>query len=188
MTANIAQNAEIQPETPGHMPTSPEALMARLDGMGISYTLYHHAPIFTSAEGQMLKDQIPGMHIKNLFLRDKKERMSLVVIPYDLGLDMKLLAPAIGLDRISFGSPDRLWQYLGVRPGSVCPFAAVNDTENQVEVVIHKAAAESPLISVHPLLNSMSLAISGPDVVRFLEATGHTPRILDLNPYARAAA
>lgn len=167
--------------------TSPEALLARLDAQNIPYTLYHHEAVFTSAQAASVKNAVPGMQIKNLFIRDKKERMALVVVPHDINLDLKTLAPAIGMDRISFGSPERLWTHLGVRPGSVCPFAAMNDTEGRVEVIMHAQAASAPVISVHPMLNTMSLAIAGPDVVRFLASVNHPPRTLDLNAFCRAA-
>lgn len=169
------------------LPTPPEALLGRLDAMGIPYDLHHHPAVFTAAEAAFLKQTIPAMHIKNLFIRDKKDRMCLVVLPDEINLDLKALAPAIGLDRISFGSPERLWTYLGVRPGSVCPFAAMNDTSGAVQVVMHAAAATAPAISVHPMLNTMSLAIAGPDVVRFLDSVGHSPRLLDLDAFCRAA-
>ncbi|MCB1538478.1 MAG: prolyl-tRNA synthetase associated domain-containing protein [Rhodospirillales bacterium] len=184
MTDETAQDAE----TDALLPTPPQALMARLDAMGIPYVLHRHKPVFTCEESAFLKDVIPGLHVKNLFLRDKKGRMCLVVVPDELALDLKILAPVLGFDRFSFGSPERLWTHLGVRPGSVCPFAAINDTDGAVEVVLHRPVAEAPVISAHPMHNTMSLALSGPDVVRFLAAVNHPPRILDLAPYARAAA
>ncbi|MBU6235839.1 MAG: prolyl-tRNA synthetase associated domain-containing protein, partial [Alphaproteobacteria bacterium] len=144
---------------------------------------------FTCEESAILKGHIPGIHVKNLFLKDKKDRMALVVVPDEISLDLKALAPVIGLDRISFGSPDRLWKYLGVRPGSVCPFAAMNDKEGAVQVIMHAPVASAPIMSAHPMLNTMSLELAGPDVVRFLESVGHPPKIIDLsNLAARTAA
>lgn len=170
------------------LPTPPEALMAKLEAMGIPYILHNHKPVFTCEESEFLKAVIPGIHVKNLFLKDKKDRMALVVVPHEINLDLKAVAPAIGLDRISFGSPDRLWKYLGVRPGSVNPFCAMNDAEGQVQVVLHDAVANAEKFSAHPMLNTMSLELSGPDIVRFLENVGHPPKILDLSAYTRAEA
>lgn len=154
--------------------------MDALKGLGIPFVLHHHKPVFTVEEAQFLRTAIPGVHCRNLFLKDKKDRMALVTLPDEVTVDLKTIAPLIGLDRISFGSPDRLWKYLGVRPGSVCPFSAMNDTEGKVSVFMDKIAAESPIISVHPMINTMSLEIAGPDVVRFLDSVGHPPKILDL--------
>jgi Ala-tRNA(Pro) deacylase len=170
------------------LPTPPEALFARLSSLGIAYQLYHHEAVFTAKEAAHLKETIPAIHIKNLFLKDKKDHMALVVLPDEINLDLKTLAPAIGLDRISFGSPDRLWKYLGVRPGSVCPFAVINDTGNEVRVIVHEAAAKAGAISVHPMLNTMSVTISGPDLLRFLDSIGHPPTLLNLEAFAKAAA
>lgn len=168
--------------------TTPEDLMDRLTALGIAFKLHHHKPVFTVEEAHYLRTEIPGVHCRNLFLKDKKDRMALVTLPDETSVDLKTLAPLINLDRISFGSPDRLWKYLGVRPGSVCPFAAMNDTENKVSVFIDKIAAEADIISVHPMVNTMSLSISGPDVVRFLDSVGHKPKILDLKAFSSEAA
>jgi len=164
---------------------SPDALMARLDDMGIAYTLHHHKAVFTADEAAFLQDEIPGCHIKNLFVRDRKEVMALIVLPDEISLDLNAVAPAIGLGRVSFGSPERLWARLGVRPGSVNPFCAMNDTDGVVKVVLHKGVAEADIVVAHPMINTMSLAIGARDLLRFLEAVGHTPQIIDLAQYAR---
>ncbi len=170
------------------LPTSPEALMDRLSGMGIAFTLHNHKAVFTCEESDFLKDVIPGVHVKNLFLKDKKDRMALVVVPHEINVDLKALAPAIGLDRISFGSPERLWTHLGVRPGSVCPFAALNDTAGLVQVIVHKSVAEAAILSAHPMLNTMSVELSGADLIKFLESVNHPPKIIDLSAFVRAIA
>ncbi|HEY8963524.1 MAG TPA: prolyl-tRNA synthetase associated domain-containing protein [Alphaproteobacteria bacterium] len=167
---------------------SPDALLAHLTDLGIVYERHHHDPIFTAAEGGHLKALIPGIHVKNLFVRDKKERMALIVVPDEISLDLKTLAPAIGLDRLSFGSPERLWANLGVRPGSVCPYAAMNDQKGLVKVVVHQAIAEGPRIVAHPMINTQSIVVSSADLLRFLQNCGHTPQIIDLNAYARCDA
>ena len=174
---------EIQP-----FATSPEALMERLSAMGIAYTLHHHKPVFTADEAAFLVDEISGCHVKNLFVRDKKERMALIVVPDELSLDLKALAPAIGLDRLSFGSPERLWDNLGVRPGSVCPYAVLNDTKCAVKLVLHKGVADADIVVAHPMINTMSIAVKSADMLRFLESTGHIPQIIDLKQYARSIA
>lgn len=162
--------------------------MAHLDGMNIPYDLHHHRPVFTADEAAFLRDEIPGLHVKNLFVRDKKERMCLIVVPDELSLDLKSLAPALGLDRLSFGSPERLWANLGVRPGSVCPYAVMNDRAGAVKLVLHNAIAEAPRVVAHPMINTMSIAVSSGDLLRFVQSTGHDPMIVDLNQYSRGVA
>lgn len=166
------------------LPTTPDALMASLSAMEIPFVLHHHAPIFTVADGTGLKAGIGGVHIKNLFVRDKSDRMALIVLPGEITLDLKAVAPAIGLGRLSFGSPERLWRYLGVTPGSVCPFAAVNDTQGLVKVVLHDAVATAAMLTAHPMINTMSVSLSGKDLVSYLVAAQHHPQILDLSAYA----
>ncbi len=162
------------------LPTSPDALMRKLDDLGISYQKHEHEAVFTVAESEKLESGIPGTHCRNLFVRDKKKKMFLVVLPNEVQVDMKKLAPVIGSDRLSFGSADRLWQYLGVRPGSVCPFSIVNDTDKDVKIVLDKGMMESGLVNYHPLVNTMTLTLSPADLLTFIKDCGHDPLIVDL--------
>lgn len=95
---------------------------------------------------------------------------------------MKKLPSIIGSDRLSFGSADRLWEYLGVRPGSVCPFAVVNDTDQQVKILLDKSMMETDLVNYHPLLNTMTVSLKPADLVKYIETTGHEAHIVDLSP------
>jgi len=137
-----------------------------------------HPPLFTVEESQALRGKIPGDHTKNLFLRDKKGVLVLVVASEDATIDLKGLHRLLGASgRFSFGSADLLMQHLGVTPGSVTPFSAINDTERQVTVVLDSAMMEHAVLNYHPLTNTMTTSIARDDLVKFLEATGHPPRI-----------
>ena len=116
------------------LPTSPEQLIAYLDGLGIETTTHSHPPVFTVEEAQALRGTLPGGHCKNLFLKDKKGRLWLVVALEDSAVDLKTLDKRIGSARLSFGNGDLLREVLGVRPGSVTPFAVINDTGHRVTV------------------------------------------------------
>ena len=122
---------------------------------------------------------LPGHHIKNLFLRNKKEEMWLVVALEDRAIDLKRLGDVLGAGRLSFGSADRLKRYLGVEPGSVTPLALVNDEAHAVQLVLDRDTAEDGPVNAHPLVNTMTTALTPADLLRFFQATGHTPRWLD---------
>lgn len=166
------------------LPTSPEALLAKLDNLGITYELHHHEAVFTVAESEKIERDIKGVHCRNLYLRDNKKRNFLVVLPNPVEVDLKKLAPIIGSGRLSFGSADRLWQYLGVRPGSVCPFAIINDTQKEVLLILEKSMMEADFVNYHPLLNTMTLSLTPSDLLKFVRACGHEPQILDLSEAA----
>lgn len=152
--------------------------------MRIAYDLHSHKPIFTVEEGEHLKASIPGIHCRNLFVRDKKEEMFLVVAANETRIDMKKLADVLGCGRLSFGSPDRLWRHLGIRPGSVCPFCIINDKEKKVRIMLDKHMMQAKRMNVHPLDNSMTVGLAPPDLIRFIEYVGHKPEIVDLTPAA----
>jgi Ala-tRNA(Pro) deacylase len=162
---------------------TPQQLFARLDELGLAHNTVEHAPVFTVEQAKAHRGALPGHHIKNLFLRNKKEEMWLVVALEDRAVDLKRLGERLGAGRLSFGSPERLRKYLGVEPGSVTPFAVINDGERKVTLVLDEGLRgglqpDGP-VNAHPLTNAMTSAISLADLLRFFEATGHEPRWLD---------
>lgn len=151
-----------------------------LEQHGIEITTVSHPPVYTVAEAKQHRNLLAGCHIKNLFLRDKKKRYFLVVAREDLKLDLKELGGRLGTARLSFASPARLMEKLGVEPGSVSPFGVINNHEKDVTVVIDQAVMASGPVNCHPLCNTMTTAIKSDDLLRFLDATGHTPTLMDI--------
>ena len=121
---------------------------------------------------------VPGAHTKNLFLRDKKGVPYLVVASDDTVIELRSLHRRLGATgRFSFGSAELLHELLGVVPGSVTPFAVINDTSCRVNVVLDAAMMAHEVLNFHPLVNTGTTSISRDGLVQFLEATGHRPRI-----------
>lgn len=132
-------------------------------------------------EARALRGTIPGLHTKNLFLKDKKGALFLVTVPEDAAIDLKQLHTALGAKgRLSFASGERLVEVLGVRPGSVTPLALVNDGEGRVAFVLHQAFREAELVNVHPLRNDATMTLTVADFFRFLRHLGREPYIRDL--------
>jgi len=161
-------------------PTSPDLLFAHLEGLGIRTKTVQHPPVFTVDEAKALRGDLPGAHIKNLFLRNKKGDMWLVVAEESRTIDLKALGERLGAGRLSFGSPERLMSHLGVVPGAVTPFALINDRQGRVRVAIDKAVLEQDPVNCHPLANDMTTAIAPQDLLTFIESSGHKPMFLDL--------
>ncbi len=160
------------------MPATPDQLFAALDALGIAHKTVKHAPLFTVEQSRALRGQIPGGHTKNLFLRDKKYELYLVVALEDAEIELKGLHRLLGASgRFSFGSSDLLREVLGVEPGAVTPFGAINDTQDRVTVVLDTAMMEHATLNYHPLVNTMTTSIKRQDLLKFLESTGHLPRI-----------
>ena len=158
---------------------SPQQLFARLEQLGIAARTVEHPPVFTVEEAKALRGDLPGHHIKNLFLRNKKEEMWLVVALEDRAIDLKRLGDVLGAGRLSFGSALRLKRHLGVEPGSVTPLALINDEARAVRLALDRGLGDSAPVNVHPLVNTMTTAMAAADLLRFFEATGHAPRWLD---------
>jgi Ala-tRNA(Pro) deacylase len=170
------------------MPATPDDLFAFLDRLTIPHSTMTHPPVFTVEEAKALRGKIEGGHTKNLFLKDKKGAVFLVVALEHSKIDLKTLHGKLDASRFSFGSADLLRELWGVEPGSVTPFGAINDTAQRVTVVLDAAMMEHTTLNYHPLINTMTTAISREDLVRFLEATGHPPRIVAASEPASAEA
>ena len=161
-------------------PLTPEQLFERLDALGIPHRTYTHPPVFTVAEAVALRGQLPGGHCKSLFLKGKKRGLWLVVALEERQIDLKRLAGRLGAPRFSFGKAELLYDALGVQPGSVTPFALVNDRERRVRVVLDRGMLEYDPLNYHPLENDRTTAIAPGDLLRFIAACGHEPIVLDL--------
>ena len=164
------------------MPATPDDLFAFLDRLGVTHATVTHPPLFTVEELQALRGKIPGGHSKNLFLRDKKGALFLVSALEDAAIELKSLHRTLGASgRFSFGSADLMRETLGIEPGAVTPFAALNDTAGRVIVVLDAAMMDHARLNFHPLRNTMTTTIARDDLVRFLAETGHPPRIVPVS-------
>jgi Ala-tRNA(Pro) deacylase len=159
------------------MPATPHDLFAFLDSLGVTHKTVEHPPLFTVEQSQALRGTIPGGHTKNLFLKDKKDTVFLVVAPEDGMVDLKSLHHKLGAGRFSFGSADLMLELLGVTPGAVTAFGVINDKAARVNVVLDAGLMENAVINCHPLVNTMTTSIGRDDLLKFFAATGHTPRI-----------
>src|SRR5687768_9707219 len=160
------------------MPASRADLLAYLDRLGIATVTFDHPPLFTVEQSRALRGAIPGGHTKNLFLKDKKDAVFLVVAEEDAEIDMKRLHDRIGSARLSFGRPELLADLLGVIPGAVTPFGVINDMTGRVAVILDEPLMRHERLNFHPLDNAATTTIGRDDLLAFLRATGHEPRIL----------
>ena len=162
------------------MPATRDHLFDRLSSLGIKTTTVEHEAVFTVAESAKLERDMPGAHTKNLFLKDAKGQLFLVVAECQTAVDLKTLHKKIGAQRLSFGKPDLLMEVLGVPPGSVTAFAVINDSKGRVSVVVDASLMRYDNINCHPLVNTATTTIARDDLLAFIRASGHEPRIADL--------
>ncbi len=160
------------------MPATRDDLLARFTALGIDTQTRDHAPVYTVEEAQALRGEIPGGHCKNLFLKDDKGSLWLIVCLEEAQVDLKAAPAKIGSRRLSFGKPELLKEVLGVEPGSVTPFGLINDTEKRVNVVLDAAMMAHDLLNYHPLENSATTTIRAEDLVAFIRSCGHEPRVV----------
>ncbi len=163
------------------MAITEDQLLRRLDELGIAHRTVTHPPVLTALAAREHTGHLPGGHCKSLFLKDKKGGLWLLVCLDHRRIDMGRLAKAIGSPRLSFGRPELLQAVLGVAPGAVTPFALINDRERRVQPLLDQAMLAEAELNYHPLSNQATTTIEATDLLKFLEACGHRPQILDLD-------
>ncbi|MDJ0950097.1 MAG: prolyl-tRNA synthetase associated domain-containing protein [Alphaproteobacteria bacterium] len=163
-------------------PLTRQDLLHRLAELGIDYVLHEHPPLRTVEQSKALRGELPGGHIKNLFLRDKKRNMWLVTVLEDRPIDLKALRSRIDArGTLSFGNAELLREALGVEPGAVTPCALVNDPDRRVTFVLDKAVLAHDPVNAHPLTNDATIALAPDDLLRFVAACGHEAMMLDFD-------
>lgn len=163
-------------------------LVKRLQELGIPHQTHEHPAVFTVEEAQRHCGHLPGAHCKNLFLKDKKGQLWLVVTLDGREVNIKALQKAMGAARLSFGKAELLMEVLGVIPGAVTPFGLLNDSEQRVQVILDADMMTADLLNYHPLRNDATTAITPAGLRQFISACGHQARDLDIpSPDADAA-
>jgi Ala-tRNA(Pro) deacylase len=169
------------------VPATRQELFATLAELGIETRTVDHEAVFTVAESSRLERELPGGHTKNLFLKDKKDRLFLVVALGSAHIDLKMLHKTLASDRLSFGRPELLLEVLGVPAGSVTPFALINDKARRVTVILDADMMHHERLNYHPLENTATTSIARDDLLRFIRSCGHTPRVVAIASPAPAA-
>lgn len=156
-------------------------LYALFEANGIAYTHNTHPPLFTVDQSKELRGDLPGAHVKNMFLKDKKSQLWLVTCMEYRQIRIRDLEKQIGAAKASFGKPELLWETLGIKPGAVSPFGLINDTDHAVRVVLDQQMLEQDPINAHPLHNEATTTVRSADFRRFFEITGHKPVVVDFD-------
>ncbi len=161
------------------MTEAEKKLFAKFDALDIQHETIEHEPIMTVDDGKDFWHKIPGMNCKNLFMKDKKGQIWLIVMPGGKRAHINQLQKVIGAARMSFGKPELLLETLGIKPGSVTPFALINDISRHVKVVLDEDMLESDMVNYHPLRNTASTAIKSTDLLKFVRGLSYAPQIVN---------
>ena len=127
----------------------------------IEYISFSHSAVYTVEEASEFYGEIPGLHCKNLFLKDSKRKMYfLVSLPFDRKIPLRELRKLIGAKKISFASPEDLKLILGLQPGSVTPFGLLHvPSDIKITFVIDQTIVKSDYVCFHPNTNTATLSI-----------------------------
>mgnify|MGYP000875212975 FL=1 len=163
------------------MPATRQELFDLFGKLGITTKTAEHPPVFTVEEAKKVHDGIPGGHCKNLFCKDEKGALWLIVALEDSVINLKAAPAKIGSKRLTFGKPDLLMEILGVEPGSVTPFGLINDKDVRTNVILDARMMKEEMLNFHPLQNTATTTIAAADLVTFIKALGHNPRVVEVS-------
>ena len=160
-------------------------LIRILNDNGFEYFLEEHAPLFTVEDSKSLRGQIEGAHSKNLFLKDAKANFFLISIEESASIDLKKTMQQIQSKKLSFAKPEYLQDILGIEPGSVSPFALVNDTKKEVRFYLDRSFLDSETVNFHPLINTATVNISPQNLIELIEKYHNPVNYIDLENLKR---
>ena len=132
------------------------------------FVLHEHKPVFTVNQAFELKNKIKGHHTKNLFLKNKKNLFFLFSCKDDDSIDLKKMSKILNLGSLSFAKEEYLDQHLKIKPGSVSPFALLNDAGGEVDFYLEQALYESKFVNFHPLINTFTITIETNNFIEFM--------------------
>jgi Ala-tRNA(Pro) deacylase len=151
-----------------------------MDANGFVYQRVEHPAVFTCAEAESHRPDLPAVSTKNLFLCDKKaRRFFLVVTACEKTVKLDQLATQLGVAYLRFGSEENLMRLLGVTRGAVTMMGLVNDTEHQVQLWVDAGIWQSGYFLSHPLVNTATLVLAKSELERFFALTGHELHLFD---------
>jgi Ala-tRNA(Pro) deacylase len=159
---------------------TPEGLLQKLDEWNLEAKTIQHEPLFTVDDCSALVDALPGTHCKSLFLKNKKKKFFLVVMTGSNQLDINALSSILGGGRLSFCTPEQLYEKLGLTPGSVTPFGFINPTSRDITLILEKSMMNSEILNYHPLINTMTTSIKSENLLKFFELIDLRPTVMDL--------
>ena len=143
-------------------------LIQLLKKKNYNITVHQHEALFTVEDSKKLRGKIYGAHSKNLFLKNKKNKFFLLTCEEANKVDLKRISKSLELGNISFAREKYLDEYLKIKPGSVSPFALLNDKSGQVDFYLEKTLYESKFVNFHPLINTLTITIETEKFIEFM--------------------
>ena len=149
----------------------------------IDFQVHEHKPLYTVEDSEKLRGKIDGSHTKNLFLKNKKNEFFLFTCNERAKIDLKQFSRSINAKNLSFANENYLEKYLGIKPGSVSPYALLNDKENNVSFYLDENLEKSEKINFHPLINDTTITMKTSDFINFILENKKRINIFSLEHY-----
>eukprot|EP00339_Tiarina_fusa_P000840 CAMPEP_0117014268 /NCGR_PEP_ID=MMETSP0472-20121206/11605_1 /TAXON_ID=693140 ORGANISM="Tiarina fusus, Strain LIS" /NCGR_SAMPLE_ID=MMETSP0472 /ASSEMBLY_ACC=CAM_ASM_000603 /LENGTH=908 /DNA_ID=CAMNT_0004717781 /DNA_START=132 /DNA_END=2855 /DNA_ORIENTATION=- len=161
-------------------------LVGKLNELGLEHEVYSHPTCMTAEE---LVANVPlasekETHTKNLFFKDKKHGLFLVVHATASTFNTKQLGKLLKLEgkvNMRLADATLLEKHLQAQPGCVGPLCIVNDTAKEVTLVLDKALMDYDYIHSHPLRNDASVKLTPAVMNDYLAKSGVEPVVVDFS-------
>ena len=150
----------------------------------LNFQIHDHDPLFTVEDSEKLRGEIIGAHTKNLFLKNKKNNFFLLSCDENAKVDLKKFSKSIDAKNLSFANQEYLQKILGIKPGSVSPYALLNDNDNLVDFYLDEKLFNSEIINYHPLINTTTITTKTSEFISFLLENNKKIHIFSLDSYS----
>lgn len=153
-----------------------------LDRLGIRYKRTDHAPATTMEVCEKIDAVLDAVICKNLFLCNRQKTLFyLLMMPADKPFKTKELSSQINSARLSFADEEYMERYLDIKPGAVSVMGLMNDTGNNVRLLVDEDVLKGEYLGCHPCVNTSSLKIKSDDVFKtFLKEVHHDMTVVHL--------
>lgn len=153
-----------------------------LDRLGIEYERTDHEPADTMEACNKIDAVLGTLICKNLFLCNRqKTDFYLLIMPGNKPFKTKDITAPLGCSRLSFASTEYMEKFLDITPGAVSVMGLMNDTENNVRLVVDRAVFDDETFGCHPCVNTSSLKLKTKDITeKYLPAVHHEPTVIEL--------
>jgi len=152
-----------------------------LKSADVNYVIHKHIPVATVAASRRVCAAIPGLHCKNLFLKEKRgDNLYLLTMPAHKRLDFKAFQAAAGLRALTFAKPDVMWDLMKIKPGSVSPLGLINDTQNRIKLFVDKEVWDAEIVGFHPNDNAATLEMTHENFEKVLNALGNEWEVVEI--------
>lgn len=153
-----------------------------LEALKISYQRVDTDEAITMEDCAEINKKLNMEMVKTLFLCNRQQtRFYLFITKDDKPFRSKEFSAALGISRVSFAPKEKMEEMMGTRIGAATVFGVLNDSDNEIAVVIDKEVAQSKWYGCSDGVTTGYMKIETQKIINdFLSYAKHIPKIIEV--------